>query len=87
MHYGKASKKSKGKSRPSGSSGSSSGGGGSRVNAGNPVKPHGKSRKVHYQMPSVGDVEKADTKRDNLAKLWKPSVETVEQRGTMRRCV
>ena len=43
--------------------------------------------KFHYQMTSVGDVEKADTRRDNLAwKLWKPSVETVEQRGTMRRC-
>ena len=39
MHYGKASKKVKGKPRPSGGSGS-------RVNAGNPVKPHGKSRKV-----------------------------------------
>ena len=46
VHYGKASKKSKGKSRPSGGSGSSSGGSGSRVNAGNPAKPHGKSRKV-----------------------------------------
>ena len=43
--------------------------------------------KFHYQMTSVGHVEKADTKRDNLARLWKPSVETVEQKGTMRKCV
>ena len=39
VHYGKASKKAKGKVRPSGGSGS-------RVNAGNPMKPHGNSRKV-----------------------------------------
>ena len=43
--------------------------------------------KFHYQMTSIGNVEKADIKRDNLVKLWKPSVETVEQRGTMRKCV
>ena len=43
--------------------------------------------KFHYQMTSVGDVGKADIRRDNLVKLWKPSVETVEQRDTTRRCV
>ena len=47
MHYGKASKKAKGKPRPSGaSSGGSSGGSGSRVDDGNPGKPSGKGRKV-----------------------------------------
>ena len=43
MHYGKAYKKAKGKSRPGGSSG---GGGSSKVNAGNTGKPFGKGRKV-----------------------------------------
>ena len=43
--------------------------------------------KFHYQTTSVGDVEKADIKKDNLVRLLKPSVETVEQKGTMRKCV
>ena len=87
VHYGKGSKNGKGKPRPSGGSGSgsSSGSGGSRVNAGNTGKPSGKSRKV--PLMSVGDVEKVGTRKVNLVKLWKPCVETVEQRGTMRKCM
>ena len=81
VHYGKGSMKGKSKPRPNGSSS------GSRVNAGNPGKPHGKSRKFNYPLTSIGDVEKVGTKKDSLVKLWKQLAETVEQRVTMRKCV
>ena len=44
-------------------------------------------RKFHYPLTSVGDVEKEDIRKDNLVKLWKQFVETVEQWVTIRKCV
>ena len=46
-----------------------------------------KAGKFHYPLTSVGDVEKEDIRRDNLVKLWKQFVETMEQRVTVRKCV
>ena len=87
VHYGKGSKKSRGKSRPSGSCSSSSGGSGSSVNIGKPSKPSGKVGKFHYPLTSVGDVAKGDTRKDIPVRQWKQFVEVMEQKDTMKKCV
>ena len=84
VQYGKSSKK---KSKPgkfqqhtaSGSSGGSSG------NAGNPSNMVERVRKFHYLQTFVGDVVKADTRKDRIVKLWKQCVGTVPSRDTLRR--
>ena len=35
-------------------------------------------RSFHYIQKFVGDVEKSGTRKDNIIKLWKQSVEAVE---------
>ena len=49
--------------------------------------PMERAGKFHYPMMSVRDVERADTRKGNLARQWKHFVEAVEQRGTTRKCV
>ena len=53
----------------------------------NPQNQLEKVGTFHYPMTSVGDVGNQDIRKVNSVKLWKPSADAVEQKGTMRRCV
>ena len=75
----KKSKSGKFQHTTSGSSTGSSG------NAGNPSKMVERVRKFHCLQTFVGDVVKADTRKDRIVKLWKQCAGTVPSREPLRR--
>ena len=72
IQYGKGSKKGKAKSSGRGSTSGGSGG-----SSGKPSISSGKGKKVHYPQTFVGDVVKADIRRDNPVNQWRQSAGTV----------
>ena len=46
-----------------------------------------RARNPHYPLTSVGGMENPDIRKVNHAKLQRQSVETVESKDTIRKCV
>ena len=84
VQYGKSTENKKGKkSTQSGASGGSYRG---NKGHGTSSKPSGKGKKLPF-LQDATDVEKADTTKYRIVKLWMWCAEVVERRGILRRFV